>query len=442
MIIKRTLATLLPIIICFLTLMPNRAFAETLTSHETYFSVEGMDYVVNIDTFETEYRNDLYLSLNGIAALLKNTEKCFYFNYSDGWNIVTGEPCWWDNYGEYYEYQLYNTIQTININVDGRQRKYSGYEYEDNLFLSLTDIELMLDLYITYEEDHYTVHPSEHFHANLERLRELGYLDYVGGALLGDLDTGEIYFAHNAKNPVSLASTSKLMTFYILAEKLEAGEVSLTDSVPISAKVERVCHTSSGMENLCAGEYVVLDDLMHAMLIESSNECTLAIAEYLAGSEADFVELMNQKAQELGLMSAKFYDCYGVSVAIIEEVPIKVENKMTVMDMFKFVKMIIDRFPWILEITSQKSAWLDSMYSTANTTNRLLYNMDNAIGLKTGTTPMAGYNLIAVIKTEVNGEEHKIVSLVFQAMDDTERYRISELLLKSKAWEKQTEVQN
>lgn len=434
---KITLSFFIILLILFTILMPLQVQAEALTPTENYFLVDGLDYVQRINTLETEYGFDVYVSMKGLAALLKDTSKCFTIGVNDYIEITTGIPCEWGEDEEFIDTVQYAEPQRFDIWVDGQERRYWGFGFSDDLYLSLIDVQLMFDMYIPCDGGVYTIYPNTPFHADIYYLASIGFLDYVGGALLGDIDTGEIYLAVHENDTVSMASTSKLMTFYILAEAIENGEISYDDMVTVSTYASVLSQSTSSHERLSSGQQFALSDGIRALLVESSNECAVAMAEHLCGTEGAFVDRMNAKAQELGLYSAQFYNSHGVSVAVRDEIPIMAENKINAMDMFILTQQLVHKFPWVLDITSLKRAELPTLESSAETTNNLLYNMDNVVGLKTGTTPMAGYNLVALANIDINGETHRLVAMVFRAMDESERFRIPEILFKSKMWEYQ-----
>ena len=167
---------------------------------------------------------------------------------------------------------------------------------------------------------------------------------------------------------------------------------------------------------------------MLGALLPSSNECALCLAEAVAGSEEAFVERMNQKAKDLGLSQAVFFNCHGLPIYTKDPVPSKRQNRMSAEDMFRLVSYLLKVYPQITDITSLKSATLESLKVEVKNTNPLLHNMTGVTGLKTGTTNKAGACLVTSLKADDGNMEHDLVVIVLGTEDSVERGRVSELL--------------
>lgn len=163
------------------------------------------------------------------------------------------------------------------------------------------------------------------------------------------------------------------------------------------------------------------------MLISSSNECALAIAEHVATSEELFVERMNTKVSELNLENAKFYNCNGLPVYEKQTLPAKMQNHMTATDMFTLTASLVNTYPEILNITSEKKISLNSLKYEAKNTNALLYNMDGVMGLKTGTTNKSGACLVVSIPVEKDGKTHNLICVLFGAEGELDRALVAEI---------------
>ena len=148
----------------------------------------------------------------------------------------------------------------------------------------------------------------------------------------------------------------------------------------------------------------------------SSNECSLALAEHLCGSEEAFAERMNQKAIALGLSeNVKFYNPHGLPVYHNDVLTAKLQNHMSANDMFKLASHVMNTYPEITDITSQKRAVLSSFRNyEAKNTNSLLYNVPGVVGLKTGTTNKAQSCLVSAYETQdLSGETHYLIAIVY-----------------------------
>ena len=173
-------------------------------------------------------------------------------------------------------------------------------------------------------------------------------------------------------------------------------------------------------------------ELLEAMLIASSNECALALAEHLCGNEQNFVARMNSKAAELGLQTAKIYNCHGLpSYTDNSSIPIKRQNMMSVDDLFRLIQHILSNYPEVTQITSLKLAHMPSLndYWTANS-NPMVYNVEGVNGLKTGHTNRAGYCVAASMPLGQEGDSHTVVLILTGAESAELRGQAAEILLR------------
>ena len=122
-------------------------------------------------------------------------------------------------------------------------------------------------------------------------------------SLIGDADSGALFVAENIDEPVSIASISKLMTYYIVKEKIAEGKLKMEDKVKVSLTAS--AEQGSSLD-LAPGEEISIKDLLDGLMIVSGNDSAVALAETVAGSESKFVTIMNEKAKELGLQNATF----------------------------------------------------------------------------------------------------------------------------------------
>lgn len=245
---------------------------------------------------------------------------------------------------------------------------------------------------------------SESRKSNLEIQREKvnDYFDDLNSFAVGNPNTGEIYFANHSTEKFPIASISKLMTYLLVMEAMDAGKISRNGKVTITKEAEDVTY-SYGMLWVNEGMKVPINDLINAMLIPSSNESAVALACHVAGSQEAFAKLMNKRANELGLKNTHFYTASGLprnldddseDGYILPSKYLKTENHSSAEDLFKLASFIMKKYPQITKITSKKDISLDQFGFNADNTNTLL-KQDNCInGLKTGSTPGAGRCII------------------------------------------------
>lgn len=207
--------------------------------------------------------------------------------------------------------------------------------------------------------------------------------------ILVDYDTGEYLYAKDANKRIPPASMSKLMTVYMIFEKLKNGSLSLDDTFTVSENAWRKGGAASGGSTmfLPIGAKVRVEDLLKGIIIQSGNDACIVAAENLAGSEETFAQEMTQKAHELGMHDSTFANATGLPHP---------DHRMSVEDLSKLAHHIIADFPQFYHLFSQK----EFVYNNIRQGNRnpLLYSMPYADGLKTGHTEEAGFCLTASAK--------------------------------------------
>lgn len=208
-------------------------------------------------------------------------------------------------------------------------------------------------------------------------------------AILMDYTTGQYLYTKDHKRMVPPASMSKLMTIYMIFDKLKDGSLSLEDTFTVSENAWRKGGAASGGSTmfLKIGQKVRVEDLIKGILIQSGNDACIVAAENIAGSEEDFAQQMNVKAHQMGLHNSSFANSTGLPDP---------DQKMSMEDLALLAKAIIHDFPEFYHIFSEK-------YFTYNgikqgNRNPLLYSMPNADGMKTGHTEEAGFSLTATAK--------------------------------------------
>lgn len=448
--LRRCLCALLALLL--LTVPPVQARAETLIEQplleNLLLSVDGAE-PKPVRTLHYGYGNNRYVSMRDVAAALGGTPRRFNVSISGNQIVMTSGADYTPAGGENQAFPDRNpntgglyvyTTQPLALNpiqLDGRELRYLSFlgtnaASRQDCFISLTDLAMQLDLELSVSAAGMAVNTAGHFSIDLETLESEGFYYEVHSALLGDAATGEIYAAWMPELPVPIASTSKLMTFVVVMDALRDGQISLADAVTIPEEAARLSRTPDGMIYMQAGQQSSVPDLLCGMLLPSSNECALALAVHTAGSEEAFVARMNRKAQALGLSdSTVFYNCNGLPVYTDNLTATKVQNRMSALDMFKLVTYLLETYPEVTDITSMKSAVLESLDATVLNSNPLLYNLPGVVGLKTGTTNMSGACLVTLLETEdASGQPHALVAVEFGAEDSSVRTTLSEELLR------------
>jgi serine-type D-Ala-D-Ala carboxypeptidase (penicillin-binding protein 5/6) len=205
-------------------------------------------------------------------------------------------------------------------------------------------------------------------------------------ALILEVETGAVLLDKGADERIPPASMSKIMTAYIVFGMLKEGRAALTDQLPVS---ERAWRLQGSKMFVPIGGTISIDDLLKGVIIQSGNDACLVLAEGLAGSEEAFVELMNQKAKEIGLKDSHFADVSGLP---------NPDHWMTARDLATLAIHTIKDFPEYYHYYSE----IDYEFNNIKQGNRnpLLYKNAGADGLKTGHTEEAGFSLTASVKRD------------------------------------------
>lgn len=431
--IKLAVSLILVLVMSALLLPPGQVMAadELMTAGCVTIVADGKETAVR--SFDGSYENNTYLSLSSLAVALKDTEKKFTVSYdqkSETFSITTGRASTASAQGA-GSGAVWLTVNRWPLLMDGTPRRYYTVKYGTELFMSLTDIMLAFDICMSYvSEDRIEAFPGESFSPELGALDEENFFDSFSGILLGDATTGRVIYANNRYQPVPIASTTKLMTWLLLAEAVERGEKSLEDKALISKNAAKLSASGDAQVTLTENSSVPVKELVDCMMLASSNECALAVAEYVSGSESAFVELMNARAKELRLSSAKFYNCHGLPSYGKTTTVVKRQNAMSVGDMFKLSRYIVEKHPEIFDVTAQKMGTMETLkYQTYNS-NSTMFNAEGVNGLKTGSTNRAGYCIVVSKPYECDGETHTAIAIVMGAETAQERGQAAEILLR------------
>ena len=229
--------------------------------------------------------------------------------------------------------------------------------------------------------------------------------------ILIDAVTGKVIVENNADEVLAPASLTKMMTAYILAFEVASGNVSLEDQVRISEKAWR---TTGSRMFIQEGTFVKLEDLMRGIIIQSGNDASVAVAEYLAGSEEAFADLMNQHALRLGMTQTHFVNSTGLPAE---------GHQTTARDLAIMARAIIRDYPEDYLVYSEKEFTFNKIRQPNR--NKLLWRDSTVDGLKTGYTSEAGYCLVASAKKD----GQRLISVVLGALSTEGRAQESQKLL-------------
>ena len=186
------------------------------------------------------------------------------------------------------------------MEYDGATVKYytfigSNTAGNKDAYINLTDLAMMMDLDMSIQDGKLMVNTQGHYYLDIAALKSEGFFDEVNSALVGDVTTGEIFVSSMEDTPVPIASTTKLMTYLCIMDAVSAGEISLDDIATVSKKGETLSRSIDGVIKIDEGQQIPVDQLLKGMLLPSSNECALTLAEHVAGSEEAFVERMTAR---------------------------------------------------------------------------------------------------------------------------------------------------
>lgn len=239
-------------------------------------------------------------------------------------------------------------------------------------------------------------------------------------AIVIEASTGQVIFEKNATERRSPASITKIMTLLIAFEQLEEEKIDLKDEIIISAYAKSMGGSQVYLEE---GEVQTLDTLLKCIAVASGNDASVAVAEYIAGSEDAFVEMMNAKAQELGMTDTHFEDCCGLTdsdnhYTTARDVAIMSRELTTKYpDVFRYTQI------WMEDITHVTAR--GSSTFTLSSTNKLLKQYEWATGLKTGSTDKAKY----CISATASRDGIDLIAVIMGAPDPQTRFQEAATLL-------------
>ena len=233
-------------------------------------------------------------------------------------------------------------------------------------------------------------------------------------AILIEASTMRVLYEKNADTPYPPASVTKIMTALLVFEALDSGQVTLKDKVPVS---ENAANMGGSQVYLKVGEEMTLDDMIKSVMVSSANDCAVALAEYVCGSETAFVQKMNERASQLGMKNTNFENVTGLDdttknhVTSARDIAIMSAELMKHKDVFNY-----------------STIWMDTIRNGAfglTNTNRLIRFYKGANGLKTGMTQKAGFCVSAAAK---RGDMQLIAVIMGAPSRDTRNAAAAKLL--------------
>ena len=208
-------------------------------------------------------------------------------------------------------------------------------------------------------------------------------------ALLMDAKTGQVLFEQNADEPLPPASVTKIMTLLLVMEAIDEGRMALSDTVTVSAHAASM---GGSQVYLKEGEAMTVEEMLKCVIIASANDCAVALAEHVAGSEGEFVRQMNARATALGMKNTNFENTNGLDDTA--------QNHVTSARDIAIMSRALISHPTILKYSG---IWMDTVRDGAfglTNTNRLVRFYRGCTGLKTGSTARAGFCISATAERE------------------------------------------
>ena len=234
-----------------------------------------------------------------------------------------------------------------------------------------------------------------------------------GSACLIDQNTGLVLYDHNMHEQLRPASVTKIMSLLLIMEALDSGRISLTDQVPCT---EDAAAMGGSQIWLDVRETLTVDEMLKAICVVSANDCVVAMADYLEGSQEAFVAKMNEKAKELGMNDTCFKNCHGID----EDGHVTSSYDIAIMS-----RELLVNHP---SITNYTTIWMDTLRdgkSSLVNTNKLVRNYSGCTGLKTGSTSIALYNLSA----SATRNDLSLIAVIMRAPTSAIRFSEAQKLL-------------
>lgn len=231
--------------------------------------------------------------------------------------------------------------------------------------------------------------------------------------VLMEQHTGKVLYSYNSHEQLRPASVTKLMSIYLIMESISNKKINYDTKIPCSAKAEGM---GGSQIWLTTSENLTVDEMLRAICVVSANDCVTAMAEYLGGTEENFVNMMNEKATELGMNDTFFENCHGID---------EDGHVMSAYDIGLLSCRLLNDYPEIIKYTTIYMDSLRDGKSSLVNTNKLIRNYSGCTGLKTGSTSLALYNLSA----SASRDGMDLVAVVMKAPTSQIRFKNASTLL-------------
>ena len=235
-------------------------------------------------------------------------------------------------------------------------------------------------------------------------------------AILVEAATGQTLFEQNAHERLRPASVTKIMTLLLVMEALESGKISWDDTVTASAAA---AGKGGSQVYLREGEQMTMEEMLKSVVVASANDCATALAEHVSGSESAFVEEMNRRASELGMLDTHFVNCTG-----LDDEPDASEHLTSAADIAVMSRELLKHDA----IRKYTTIWMDTVrggeFGLTNT-NKLVRFYDGTTGLKTGYTSAAGY----CVSASARRDGMELIAVVMHAATSPERFESAKSML-------------
>lgn len=235
----------------------------------------------------------------------------------------------------------------------------------------------------------------------------------AGSAILIEQNSGKILYGYNIHEKLRPASVTKIMSLILIMEALDSGKITLETQIPCSSNAASMGGSQIWLDTT---ETLSVNDMLKAITVVSANDCVMALAEYLGGTEAGFVQMMNNKAKELGMNDTSFKNCHGID---------EDDHLTSAYDIALMSRELLTKHPMI---TNYTTIWMDSLRdgkSTLSNTNKLVRNYNGCTGLKTGSTSLALFNLSA----SATRDNLSLIAVIMKAPTSAIRFKDATALL-------------
>ena len=234
-----------------------------------------------------------------------------------------------------------------------------------------------------------------------------------GAAILIEQSTGQILYSHNIHEHLKPASVTKNMSILLIMEQIDNGNLSYTDTINCSETARSMGGSQIWLD---PRETLTVDEMLKAICVVSANDCVVAMAEHIAGSEEAFVQMMNDKAKELGMNDTTFKNCHGID---------EDGHETSAYDIALMSRELLTKHPDIIKYTT---IWMDTLRdgkSQLVNTNKLIKTYKGITGLKTGSTSLALYNLSA----SATRDDLSLIAVIMKAPSTKTRFAEAQKLL-------------